>query len=99
MLGVRNWVKPPDINNSNNNNTNNDKDVLTQGDLAGEGHGHQQQRQAHRHELDDLVQGQLQLQQGQPTRPVALLEEGVRQHGPGGLSGDGHGGLVVWGGL
>ncbi|KAF3841526.1 hypothetical protein F7725_007388, partial [Dissostichus mawsoni] len=65
-------------------------ELLTQGDLAGEGHAHQHERQAHRHKLDDLVQRKLQLQVAEPVQPRAALQQGVRQHGLGRDLGDGH---------
>lgn len=55
-----------------------DRELLTQGDLAGERHAHQHQWKPNRHKFDDLVQRKLQLQVVNPVYPVAVLQQGIR---------------------
>lgn len=63
--------------------------MLTDGNLSGKGHGHQKERQAHRHELDDFIQGQFQVQ---VLVAVTVPQQGIGEHRLGGRVGNRHAG-------
>lgn len=66
--------------------------MLTDGNLSGKGHGHQKERQAHRHELDDFIQRQFQLQVLDAIVAINVPQQGIREHRLGGCVGNRHAG-------